>query len=62
MQNCIKKNDMGVYNTFIDVELSSHFLYKYLGTYRSMASCQKGPNSHAYAWQIGPFRQDALDI
>ena len=25
-------------------------------------SCQKGPTRHAYAWQIGPFWQDALDI
>ena len=23
-------------------------------------SCQKGPNRHAYAWQIGPFWQDTL--
>ena len=28
----------------------------------SMVSCQKGPNRHAYAWQIGPFWQDTLDI
>ena len=28
----------------------------------SMVSCQKGPTSHAYAWQIGPFWQDTLDI
>ena len=26
-----------------------------------MVSCQKGPNRHAYAWQIGPFWQDTLD-
>ena len=25
-------------------------------------SCQKGPTSHAYAWQIWPFWQDTLDI
>ena len=25
-----------------------------------MLSCQKGPTRHAYAWQIGPFWQDAL--
>ena len=24
--------------------------------------CQKGPTRHAYAWQIGPFWQDILDI
>ena len=23
---------------------------------------QKGPTRHAYAWQIGPFWQDTLDI
>ena len=28
----------------------------------SMASCQKGLTRHAYAWQIGPFWQDTLDI
>ena len=28
----------------------------------SMVSCQKGPTRHAYAWQIGPFWQDTLDI
>ena len=27
-----------------------------------MLSCQKGPTRHAYAWQIGPFWQDTLDI
>ena len=27
-----------------------------------MVSCQKGPTPHAYAWQIGPFWQDTLDI
>ena len=28
----------------------------------SMVSCQKGPTRHAYAWQIGPFWQDTLEI
>ena len=28
----------------------------------SRVSCQKGPTRHAYAWQIGPFWQDTLDI
>ena len=28
----------------------------------SRVSCQKGPTCHAYAWQIGPFWQDTLDI
>ena len=28
----------------------------------SMVSCQKGPTSHAYAWHLGPFWQDTLDL
>ena len=28
----------------------------------SMVSCQKGPTRRAYAWQIGPFWQDTIDI
>ena len=28
----------------------------------SRVSCQNGPTRHAYAWQIGPFWQDILDI
>ena len=28
----------------------------------SMVSCQTGPTRHAYAWKIGPFWQDTLDI
>ena len=27
-----------------------------------MVFCQKGPTRHAYAWQIGPFWQDTLEI
>ena len=34
----------------------------YFLTYISMVSCQKDPTRHAYAWQIGPFWQDTLDI
>ena len=28
----------------------------------SRVSCQKGPTRHAYAWQIGPFWQNTLDM
>ena len=28
----------------------------------SMVSCQKGPTRHAYAWQIGRFWQDTLEL
>ena len=27
-----------------------------------MVSCQKGPTRHAYAWQIGPFWQNTLEM
>ena len=27
-----------------------------------MVSSQKGPSRHAYAWQIGPFWQDTMEI
>ena len=27
-----------------------------------MVPYQKGPTHHAYAWQIGPFWQDTLDM
>ena len=30
--------------------------------WKSRVSCQNGPTSHAYAWQIGPFWQDTLKI
>ena len=30
--------------------------------YISRVSCQKGPICHAYAWRVGPFWQDTLDI
>ena len=28
----------------------------------SMVSCKKGPTRHAYAWLIGPFWQDTIDV
>ena len=28
----------------------------------SKVSCQKDPTRHAYAWQVGPFWQDTLDV
>ena len=31
-------------------------------THISMISCLKGPTRHTYAWQIGPFWQDTLDM
>ena len=30
--------------------------------HKSRVSSQKGPTRHAYAWQIGPFRLDTLEI
>ena len=41
--------------------LTSYHSRKSLWWNITMVSCQKGPNRHAYAWQIGPFWQDSLD-
>ena len=42
--------------------LANEFMWVHIRHYISMVSCQKGPIRHAYAWQIGPFWQDTLDI
>ena len=36
--------------------------WRYIEGYNSMVSCQKGRTCHAYAWQIGPFWQDTLEL
>ena len=33
-----------------------------LTSHNSMVSCQNNPTRHAYAWQIGPFWQDTLEL
>ena len=40
--------------------LSNHYWENY--SHNSRVSCQKGPTRHAYAWQIGPFWQDTLEL
>ena len=43
--------------------LHQQWNYNHLGiSHISRVSCQKGPTRHAYAWQIGPFWQDILDM
>ena len=47
--------------------MSAILLTQHFGIYLqfndiSRVSCQKGPTRHAYAWQIGPFWQDTLDM
>ena len=49
----IKKNLMKLHSQIDIVILFSN---------NSMVSCQKGPTRHAYAWQIGPFWQDTLEL
>ena len=36
--------------------------YMTQSTHKLRVSCQKGPTRHAYAWQIGPFWQDTLEM
>ena len=43
------------------IETGPRFLGQFLDS-TSMVFCQKGPARHAYAWQIGPFWQDTLDL
>ena len=50
---------------FIYLHGNKHTLgcrYKTTQHRKSMVSCQKGPTRHAYAWQIGSFWQDTLEI
>ena len=42
-----------------DLKLSTSYE---IGTRISRVSCQKGPTHHAYAWQLGPFWQDTIDL
>ena len=42
--------------------LERNFNEIWMKTYKSMVSRQKGPTHHAYAWQIGPFWQDTLEM
>ena len=44
-----------------NMPMSVRFL-NYNSMHISRVSCQKGPTRHAYAWQIGSFWQDTLDM
>ena len=54
LQSCTKPSTWYILEMF--------FMTKYLCHHISRVSCQKGPTRHAYAWQIGPFWQDILDL
>ena len=54
VQDCSNSND----NTLELLQSSLSHRYDVM----SRVSCQKGPTRHAYAWQIGPFWQDTLDV
>ena len=49
-------------DTFTKQKCSQCSEPKWLDDHTLRVSCQKGPTRHAYAWQIGPFWQDTLDI
>ena len=42
--------------------ITCHSPWSLRRAHKSMVSCQKGPTRHANAWQIGPFRQDTLEV
>ena len=58
LHNCNSK----LYNLFIFpyFPINDNFIGYFSDN--SMVSCQKGPTRHAYAWQIGPFWQDTLEL
>ena len=50
-------------NATRQLQIAWVIVWTYLCSYViSTVSCERGPTSHAYAWQIGPFWQDTLDI
>ena len=63
---CSSANEVilrNIYKTFQYLTTKYHKQCKYfMGCTGIMVSCQKGPTCHAYAWQIGPFWQDTLEI
>ena len=67
----INRKYISVHKTVILIRMTSFFCATFsmwksvtimLCIIISMVSCQKGPARHAYAWQIGPFWQDTLDM
>ena len=67
MQHVLKKSHESTnnYNTTKHKQKAKRnklCVYSMKWTLISRVSCQKGPTRHAYAWQIGPFWQDTLDI
>ena len=64
------KNFPAKLNTFISERINEYLAYSicHVPSYvafinqRSRVPRQKGPTRHAYAWQIGPFWQDTLEM
>ena len=56
--------DFWIFMAYLSSRFSIHILtYQSIDkNYMSRVSCQKGPTRHAYAWQIGPFWQDTIDV
>ena len=48
--------------SLISIEFSTWISNYTMTTGMLMVSCPKGPTRHAYAWQVGPFWQDTLDV
>ena len=65
-QNIGEKCMLNIWLLCLDLLLmfitAGHNIFRDLVDPRSMVSCQKGPICHAYAWQIGPFWQDTLEV
>ena len=71
LSSCHNEASITFINNRITLPISFCTHGSYMGYHRAlrasyypilMVSCQKGPTRHAYAWQIGPFWQDTLDM
>ena len=60
LMNCDIHSELDIMSS--NIFLSSCIVYIWPSNMKPMVSCQKGPTRHAYAWQIGPFWQDTLEM
>ena len=59
---CVESVHLIVYETVVGIWHTTPSMLHCLAPRISRVSCKKGPTRHAYAWQIGPFWQDTLDL
>ena len=63
--NFSKLDELTLFHTWLNEGLNIELdlsLIQQTSNHTSRVSCQKDPTRHAYAWQIGPFWQDIIDL